>query len=311
MSASRRLEADLALVFNSFVWGSTFVVVKAALADASPLVFLLLRFAIASALLVALWGRRARLREPAVLRAALVVGFFLAAGYVFQTIGLQYTTPAKSAFITALSVPLVPVLLVALHRRAPGWAALAGVALATVGAYFLTVPAGALAVSQGDFITFFCSIFFAAHIVAIGHYVPRHGIASVAVGQIGAGFVLLAAAVPFAFVTGVEAPRLVWNARLVFALVATALFATALAFVLQTWAQQFTSPTHTAIIFSLEPVFAALTSYLVVGEVLGARGLVGAGLILAGVLVAEFRGGLAPGGQGSSAAANPGRPPTV
>lgn len=305
MSVSLRLKADLALGFNSFIWGATFVLIKSALADASPLVLLLLRFAIAAPLLLLIFARRGALREPGLARAGGVIGLFLWAGYTFQTIGLQYTTPAKSAFITALSVVLVPLLVVVVFRRGLRLWVVAGVGAAAVGMYFLTVPPGKFTMARGDLITLFCALAFAAHIVAVGHYIPRHGFAGLAVWQVAAALVLTTLALPLAASTGLEATHLHWTPRLALALAVTAVLATALAFSVQTWAQQFTSPTHTAILYSLEPVFAALTSYVVAGERLGRRELLGAGLILAGVLLAELRAAPGPDVPGMPAPANP------
>lgn len=300
-----RLKADLALGLNSLIWGATFVVIKAALADASPLVLLLLRFALATPLLLLIFRRRASLREPGLARAGGVIGLFLWAGYTFQTIGLQYTTPSKSAFITALSVVLVPLMIVAVFRRRLRLWAVAGVGAAAVGMYFLTIPRGQFMMARGDLITLLCALAFAAHIVAVGHYAPRHSFAGLAVWQVGAALGFTALALPLAHGTGLEAAHLDWTPRLVLAIVVTAALATALAFSLQTWAQQFTSPTHTAILYSLEPVFAALTSYVVAGDRLGGRELVGAGLILAGVVLAELRGASGPDVPGMPTPANP------
>lgn len=300
-----RLKADLALCLITLIWGATFVVIKDALGDVSPLVFVWLRLAVASALLLAVFGRRTPLRQAGLLRAGAVIGFFLAAGYGFQTAGLNYTTPAKSAFITALSVILVPVGLVVFFRHGLRVWTLAGVGAAALGMFFLTVPAGEFSIARGDLLTFVCALAFAAHIVAVGHYAPRYGFAGLAVWQVAVALVLLSITVPLAGAAGLETPRLIWSQRLVLALVVTAVLATALAFSVQTWAQQFTSPTHTAIIYSLEPVFAALTSYLVFAERLGGRGLLGAGLILAGVLLAELRAAPTPEMPGMPAPANP------
>ncbi|MBI2956190.1 MAG: DMT family transporter [Acidobacteria bacterium] len=304
VAAPRRLQADLALLAICFIWGSTFVVVKSALEDASPLVFLLLRFALATALLLAIFRKQKLWGQPGLARAGSLIGFFLWAGYVFQTIGLKYTTPAKSAFITALSVVLVPLILVLVLRRRLRGAALVGVGAAAAGSYLLTVPPDGFTMARGDVITFFCAVAFAAHIVAVGHYARRHGVAALAVWQVAVAFLLVVAAVPLGGATGIELLELRWSGRLVFALLVTAVLATAVAFSVQTWAQQFTLPTHTAIIFSLEPAFAAASSYWVFGEVLSGRGLAGAALILAGVLVSEFLGSAPPAAPGVPAAAN-------
>ena len=306
MSLPLRLKADLALAAVVLVWGTSFVMVKEALADASPLMFLLLRFGLASLVLLPLFGRRLNWRAPGVARAGLVVGFLLFAGFVFQTVGLQHTTPTKSAFITSLSVPLVPLLLAGLFPRQLRLGALLGIATATAGMYFLTIPADSFSVGRGDLITLFCAVGFACHIVALGRYAPRYGFASIAAWQVLAAFALVLVTAPVAGLTGLASLEVQWTGKLLFALGVTAVLGTALAFSVQAWAQQYTSPTHAAVLFSLEPVFAAAFSYLVVGERLSGRGLLGAGLILAGVLVTELAGNSAPADQGGAeAAANP------
>jgi drug/metabolite transporter (DMT)-like permease len=294
VSLPQRLKADLALVGVILIWGTSFVVVKGALADASPLAFLLLRFMIAAAALLAISWRSLAPTDKGTLRAGSVIGFFLFAGFAFQTFGLHYTTPTKSAFITALSVPFVPVLLVLLFRRRPGWAVMAGMAAATLGMYLLTVPPGEFRIARGDLLTLVCALAFAGHIIAIGRYAPRYGHTHLALWQVLVALALFVMAAPVAGLTGLDAFEVRWSGRLLAALGVTGVLATALAFSVQTWAQQFTLPTHTAIIFSLEPVFAALTSYVVLQETLGWRGLAGAALILFGVLLVELRGAPVP-----------------
>ena len=290
MPLPQRVKADLALVGVIFIWGTSFVIVKTALADASPLMFLLLRFVVAGVAMLALFRRSLVPTEPGTLRAGAVIGFFLFAGFAFQTVGLHYTTPTKSAFITALSVPLVPLLLVFVLRHRPRWESLAGIAAATLGMYLLTVPPGELQIARGDLLTLVCALAFAGHIVAIGRYAPRFNYSQLALWQVLTALALFAVAAPAAGLAGLDPLEVRWSLRLCLAVGVTGVLATALAFSVQTWAQQFTLPTHTAIIFSLEPVFAALTSFVVLQERLGGRGLLGAGLILLGVLLVELRG---------------------
>jgi len=303
----RTLKADLALAGVTLIWGSTFVVIKLALKDASPLAFVLVRFALATALLLLIFGRRGRLFAPGLARAGAIIGIFLSLGFWLQTVGMQYTTPAKSAFITAMSVAMVPVLLIAFFGRRPAVLAFAGVVAASVGLYLLTIPAGEFSIGRGDLLTFFSAIAFAGHIVAVGHFAPRHPAGSLAIWQIGVALLLTSAVTPLAALTGLETPRLDWTPALILAILVTGALGIALAFSVQTWAQQFTPPTHTAIIYTLEPVFAALTSYLVFGELLTPRGWLGAGLILAGVLLAELRSPGATDLPGMPAPANPPR----
>ncbi|HEV2248330.1 MAG TPA: DMT family transporter [Terriglobia bacterium] len=283
---SKRTKAHLLLVVATFFWGATFVVVKSALADASPLLFIALRFLLAGSLM---WWVMARgqIERKAVL-PSLLLGTLLFAGFAFQTWGLLYTTPSKSAFVTGFSVILVPLIsLVSGYRLGPGNIAAAGLGL--VGLYFLVLPSGVGVVNRGDLLTLFAAISFAIHIVLLGTWSRRISFRQLAPGQILVVGTIAILAVPFA-----PAPSLHWTGRLVFAVAVTAIFATAFAFSAQVWAQQYTPPAHTALIFALEPVFALLTSLIVTGEHFGGKEVLGFALILAGMVVSERWGGTPP-----------------
>lgn len=278
-----RWKADAALLLNTLIWGATFVLVQQALADVSTLLFLALRFALAGAVL-ALVARKL-LRSPHLLRASLLVGASLFAGYALQTWGLLFTTPSKSAFITGFSVVLVPILSAAVYRRVAGWGAVLGVLAAIAGLYLLTAPTAASRINRGDLLTLGCALAFAVHIMLIGHYSRLLPARALAAGQVLTACALASLSAPWA-----EPVRFRPSTPLFAALLVTALLATALAFLIQTWAQKSTTPTHTALIFSTEPLFASLTSWIVVGESLSARGWLGGALILAGILTAELLG---------------------
>ena len=304
-AASLRLKADVTLGLVALIWGATFVVVQNALADSSALVFVFLRMLLATVLLALFAGRRREPRAPGLAWAGTIIGFFLCTGFVLQTAGLLYTTPAKSAFITSMYVVFVPILQVVLFRRLLRPAVLLGAAAAMLGLYFLSMPAGEFAFHRGDLLTLGCAFAFAGHIISVGHYAPRHSASALTVWQVGACMVFALVALPAAHLSGVEPFRLAVTPKLLLALGITGALGTALAFFLQTWAQRFTTSAHTAVLFSLEPVFAALTSYFLVGEVLGARGLLGGGLILAGVLAAALSGTADPDVPGALSPANP------
>ena len=283
-AVDRRRLAHLALVGIALLWGSTFVLVKQALENASTLLFLTLRFWLGTAALGLLFRRQLRGRRlgPAV-GPGVQVGGLLFLGYLFQTLGLRLTTPAKSGLLTGMAVVLVPVFSGLVERRWPSGRAWAGVGSAAAGLYLLAAPPGRLELGAGDLLTVICAAAFGLHIVFVGRYSPLLGAPVLAVAQ-----VVVAAALSLGAVFWAEPVYLRWTPFLALALGVTGLLCTALAFWLQTWAQQFASPTHTALILTLEPVFAWLTSYLVLGERLGARGGVGGVLILAGILLAEW-----------------------
>jgi len=283
---SQRAKAEALLVLVTFIWGSTFAIVKGALEHASPLVFLALRFIFAGVLLFLVMRRR-RPERPAV-RAGLILGLFLFGGYIFQTSGLQYTTPSKAAFITGFSVILVPLILLAQGARMNP-ANLAGALLGVSGIYWLVLPSGLSAVNRGDVLVLLGSLSFALHIVLVGKYTRRFSFQHLVPLQILTVGAVAVAALPFD-----PSFKLRWTGGLVLALVITSLLATGFAFSVQNWAQQYTPPAHTALIFALEPVFAALTSRVLLGEHLGGKVLLGCGLILGGMVVSEVWGGSEP-----------------
>ncbi|HET9176853.1 MAG TPA: DMT family transporter [Terriglobia bacterium] len=283
---SKRTKAEVLLVAATFFWGATFVIVKGALSDAAPLVFIALRFLLAGLLM---WWvmARGRIERKAVL-PSLLLGMVLFSGFAFQTWGLLYTTPSKSAFVTGFSVIMVPLISVFFgYRLGRGIMAAAGLGL--VGIYFLVVPSGIGAVNRGDILTMFAAISFAIHIVLLGAYSRRISFLQLAPGQIMVVGTIAILAAPF-----VPTTTLHWTGRLVFAVFVTAIFATAFAFSAQVWAQQYTPPAHTALIFALEPVFAMLTSIIVIGEHFGGKEFLGFALILAGMVVSERWGGTTP-----------------
>jgi drug/metabolite transporter (DMT)-like permease len=288
---SRRFRAELALAFCTLLWGSTFVVVKNSLDHSSVFVFLALRFTLAGICMVLFRPRVFRVLQRDEIFAGVRLGFFMFCGYAFQTAGLRYTTASNSGFITGSSVVLVPLILALFWgKRVTAWVYFGTIA-AAAGLYFLTVPlTGVAHLNRGDVLTFFAAISYAVHIILVGEYAREHSAAALSVLQ-----VLACAAL--AWLTSLGAYAIRWQpmylrstSQLWIGIAICAVFATAIAFSLQLWAQQYTSPSHAAIIFTLEPVFAVITSYYLLSERLGSRSFVGAALVLAGILAAELLG---------------------
>jgi drug/metabolite transporter (DMT)-like permease len=292
---SRALKAHILLVLVTFVWGATFVMIKDAVEqDATPLMFNFIRMVLATVTLGIIFHRELTRITRQTLVAGVVTGIFLGLGYEFQTTGLRLTTASKSAFITGISVVLVPLFLIFFWgRKIRTWTAL-GVLAAVIGLFLLTVPAGESgmgnweSVNRGDLLTLGCAISFGFQIIFLGRATERSPFAQIGFLQVATSAVLMGIAAPM-----LEHPHIAWTSRVIWAIVITALLGTAAAFTIQAWAQQFTSPTHTALIFSLEPVFAWITSYLSLGERLGVRAAIGAGLILVGVILSELMGAAA------------------
>jgi drug/metabolite transporter (DMT)-like permease len=286
--------AHLLLLAVVFIWGATFVLVKDALQDVSPLLFNLLRMTLAFLALAIVNHRQLRSINRRSLISGLVVGIFLAAGYQFQTAGLALTTPAKSAFITGLVVVFVPLFTLVPALRSPNmppprWTAAIGALLAFSGLLLLTTPSGTsfpnlfVSIGVGDLLTLACAIAFAGHLLSLAHTSSTVPTGQLATLQIGAATLIMAITLPLG-----GRPHLTVTPRLIIALAITSLLATAAAFTIQSWAQQHLPPTHTAILLTLEPVFACLTSFLILHEHLGARSLLGATLILTGIACIEL-----------------------
>ena len=286
-AASGRLRAIFALTIVAIVWGVTFIVVKRAVQDLSTILFITVRFALAAVMLMAVlhgrwWpGRETRRYD---LRAGFFIGICLFTGYVLQTLGLESTTVAKAGFITGFYIPLVPFLSAIVYKKAPGVAEILGILLATAGIILMTLPDERISVNQGDLLVLAATVAFAAHVVVLGHYSGKAGFATLSVLQVAACAVF--GALTFWWL---ETPRYSFTPAALAAIVVSALFATALAFILQSWAQQHTNPTQTALILSTEPVFAWMAAYAVNGETLSGRAGFGAVLILAGLICAEVK----------------------
>jgi drug/metabolite transporter (DMT)-like permease len=272
----RKLPAVLLLVAATVVWGATFPVVKGALADAGPLTFMALRFSLAALLLLP--GLRSVPTSQALVWSG-ACGLALATGYAFQTWGLLTATPARSAFITALSAVLVPVLepvvgLARFSRRA-----LAG-ALVALGGLAVLLRPGTTGASVGDVLTLGCAFAFAAHAMLLNRAVRDERPELVNAVQVAVVAVLAAPA------AGIERWRFVATPRLGVAVAVTAVFATVGAFWAMSSAQRTLTAAETAVILALEPVAAAVVSLLVGEDTLTLPLVAGGCLVVAGVILA-------------------------
>lgn len=276
-----RWQADGALSLVTAFWGITFVVVKDALGHGDPFSFLALRFVVGALVLSALSRRQVLL--PQNLRRGAVLGGFLFLGFALQTMGLTDTTPSRSAFITGLSVVLVPVWSLVFFRRVPRVTSLLGVVLATVGLYYLTRPDlnGQGGLSRGDVLTVFCAAAYSLHICFTERYAPKEGVAGLVAVQLWVVTLLSVLCLPFA------GARVEWVPSFVGAFVFCGVFASAGALTVQTWGQARTTAVRAALIYSMESVFASAYSVALGYETLGPREWAGGALILSGVLLSE------------------------
>ncbi len=281
--------ADLALLVLTLFWGTTFSLVKEALAGTSVGVLLALRFGVAVVVLAAVWAARRDRVGAGLLRHGTLLGLAMLSGFWLQTLGLRYTTPARSGFITGLSVLIVPFLARFLLGRRVRLASWGGVALAVVGLLVLTRPFGEAATAQvrlGDLLTLGCAVAFALQIVFTTEWSPRHALAPFVTAQVG--FTFAGALLSLL----VEAPRLAPASpvRLAAVVAFLGVAMTAVAFFVMNWAQRHTTAVRAALIFSLEPVGAALFSAWYWKEPLGPWELGGGGLVVLAVVLGEVGG---------------------
>jgi drug/metabolite transporter (DMT)-like permease len=277
-----RRRAELFLLGTTLIWGGTFVIVKGGLDDSSPLLMLTVRFGAAALLLLPFAvGALRRTNAKGIARGA-ILGTLLFAGFAAQTIGLAHTTASKSGFITGMLVVMTPLFQFLIERRPPKLGNMIGVCFVIVGLFLLTSPEGS-GFNFGDVLTVGCAICFSLYIVFLDLFTKLHEALLLTFVQIAVTALLsLGGAALF------EDPFLLPTWDLFFALAYLTLLATLAALYVQTRFQQHTTPTRTAIIFSLEPVFSAVLAYLVRGEELGALGVAGGAIIVVGVLVSEL-----------------------
>jgi drug/metabolite transporter (DMT)-like permease len=280
--------ADIALIGVAFIWGFTFVVVQSAIEFLPPFMFNAIRFLMAAAPLAMVLFIK---KTPLVFRSivnGIILGAFLFIGYAFQTLGLLFTTPSKAGFVTGLSVVMVPLFLFMFLKKTPSKGAVTGSILAATGLYLL-MAGHSQSFNIGDAFVFICAFGFALHIIYTDLFTRKASLlllttvqlSTVGILSLGCAFLL-------------EDPKVVLlngilgRQEVLIALLITSLLATLLAFITQTYAQRYTTPSKVAVIFTLEPVFAALCSYLWTSERLGIIAIAGSGLIVIGMLFSEL-----------------------
>ncbi|WP_242235231.1 DMT family transporter [Bacillus cereus group sp. BfR-BA-01316] len=284
--------APLALLFVSFIWGATFVVVQNAMSFIGPFTFNAIRFLFAGIILLfvqMIFSQKTSkqdIKQSSL--AGLIVGFFLCIGYLLQTFGLLYTTSSKAGFLTGLSIIMVPILsFIFLKQRATIFIAL-GITVATAGLYLLTAG-DSFQLNIGDILVLGCAVAFAAHILVNGFFSKKISPLLLSTSQVLAvGIFSSICAFLFEDWGKLLSVSLWTNHSFLFALFLTSLFATSIAFFIQTSAQKHTSPTRVAIIFAMEPVFAALTGVLVANEQLSISAVIGCLCIFLGMIFVEL-----------------------
>jgi len=285
--------AALALVAVTVVWGTTFIVNAEVLGREPPVGYVASRFVLAAIVLNA--ATLFRRRTPGLWRDSIGMGVLLSLGMGAQIVGQTETSASKTAFITGLSVVLTPVVALIRTRRAPRAAVLAGVALATAGFALLSWPAEGGGVNRGDLMVLACAVLFAIYFVENEIRSPRHDpFLYTARQMIAASLTLSGASLwlkrahPALTAARFEARPFLLDRGFLIAIAYMTVFATIGTFSVQNWAQARLTATRAAIIFALEPVWAAIFAAMILGERMGLRGYLGGILVIAGILVSEI-----------------------
>ena len=286
--SNRTRLAQIGLVFTTLAWGATFVMVKEGLNHAQPFTFGGYRFLIATICSLFLVRSQIFQLHKQEFYSATLCGFFLFMGYAFQNFGLwendfyTATTPSKSAFITSISIIMVPIMLVVVGIQNVTFRIWAAILLATIGLYLLLDPTGS-GISIGDILTFGCATCFAIHIILQDYYAKK------GIHVTRFFFIQVGAVTIFSFICSfffdTKPPS--WTPELINALLMTGIIATTIAILIMVWAQQILGPSQTALLFSLEPVFAAVFSWILIGELLGFWGWIGGILVVLAVVWSE------------------------
>ncbi|PKR85853.1 DMT family transporter [Heyndrickxia camelliae] len=288
---SKRFWAEFGLLLVAFIWGTTFVVVQNAIEFLPPLTFNAVRFFIAGIILFIIYLLQEKGKITATGRQLLpgiLLGICLFVGYAFQTMGLMYTTPSKAGFITGLSVVMVPLLTFLIYKNHPTPKTIMGSIGAALGLYLLAAK-NSTGLSIGDGLVLICAFGFAFHIILTDHVTKKVPVLLLTTVQIFTVALLCAiSAIVFENWKVVLQSSHIFSNTTIMAIIITAVLGTAFAFFMQMNAQRFTSPTRVGIILTMEPVFAAITSFITINERLSFYGIIGCILIFFGMIISEL-----------------------
>jgi drug/metabolite transporter (DMT)-like permease len=262
--------ADFSLLLVTLAWGLSFTILKSIIGEQfSPVFFVMIRFVLASAVAYPFCRRKLRNLDRGGFIGGIILGGLIFFGFTTQSMGIQFTTASKSAFITGLAVLFIPLFLLAHKRKSPGMINVMAIIVALAGMYLLTGPAGGT-FNRGDFLTLLCASAFGAQIYVMGIVAPGRDSAALA-----------ALFLPF------EDVKFIFSSLSILAILFLGIVATAGALLVQTWAQQRTSAVKTGLIFTAEPVFAYMFASFLLGDYFNPVQKTGGAIIVAAVIMAE------------------------
>jgi len=293
----KRFKGEIALLIITVIWGATFPIIKESLNDSTPFIFVAVRFSIASILILPFFLPKVKMLNKQTLKAGLVLGVLMFGGFVTQTIGLNHTTATKSGFITGSVVVMIPFLQFYMEKKVPTKGAIFGTILVFIGLLFLSSGGNDLisfitdlggSFNFGDFMTLVCAIIFAHYVVYIDIYTNKYEFIYLFSLQIFTTALLGILSASFIGISDLGEIRFVLTESLIFGLLYTGILATVVNIGIQTKFQKLITPTKAGIIYSFEPIFAAIFAFFLLNEKISNFGFIGMGLIFFGLISSEI-----------------------
>lgn len=284
-AVSKTIMWDISLLLVALIWGGGFVITKICVNVMPPMAFLGYRFLLAGMIMVIIfWQKIKKIKFQDIFNGS-VIGVFLTMGFLTQTIGIMYTTPAKNSFITGLNVVFVPFLVWLIYKKSPGKKAYILALVAFVGMGMLSLNFNErFLLGIGDFLTLICAFFYACQIISVGYFAKKtDAIVITTVQIVFTGIVCMALSLIFEVQPNVTT----WSPAIWAGMLYTALLSTLAAFLVQNIAQRKTPASHAAIILCLESVFGAVVSMIFYGEILTTKMIIGCTLILIAIIINE------------------------
>jgi len=290
-----KFKGELILLIVTLLWSATFVIVKESLADISSMLFIGLRFLIAGVILLPIVLRKRLDWKDVNYYPAILLAIILFAGFAVQTVGLKHTSATKSAFLTGSSVAMIPFVQMIIERKKPKTGSVVGVLVVLIGIMFLSAGESITTLINdiitnfnfGDFLTLICALLFATYVVYLDMLSQRYNFWMLLILQIGVSTILAFLFALIFSVVGFEELRIEITPQLSFGVLYTSIFATLITTTLMTKYQNLVSPTKAGIVYSFEPIFAAIIAFVFISEKFTSLGLFGAGLIFLGLIISE------------------------
>ncbi|MGI6156197.1 MAG: DMT family transporter [Enterococcus lemanii] len=279
--------SKIALFLVAIIWGTGFVASSLALETLTPNEILVIRFSLAFVVLLVMNGSRLKQIKKSDMLKGSLVGLFLYLGFYFQTVGLQYTTPSKNAFLTAVNIVIVPFFALIVLREKLSYKSFVGAGVTLLGIGFISLESGFQQMNRGDLLTLVCAFFFALQIFSTDVFAKEIKTWSLMLAQMGTASLLAWLSFFFSRDSFALFGQVDFTVTSLYPVLYLGLISTLLAYFLQTWAQKKTTSTETAVILSTEAFFGMLASVLILNEQITSTLLIGALLIFAGIIIVE------------------------